>query len=108
LFSISEEIARSRGSVARSPTTGRLSSLAARAAVAGSGESTASSARWWCHASGRLSRGENSKDLDTLRDLIKAGAVTPVIDRICSLAEVPDAIRHLDAGRVRGKLVVAV
>jgi NADPH:quinone reductase-like Zn-dependent oxidoreductase len=51
---------------------------------------------------------ENSKDLDTLRDLIEAGAVTPVIDRVCSLAEVPDAIRDLDAGRVRGKRVIAV
>jgi NADPH:quinone reductase-like Zn-dependent oxidoreductase len=51
---------------------------------------------------------ENSKDLDTLRDLIEAGAVTPVIERVCSLAEVPDAIRDLDAGRVRGKLVIAV
>lgn len=51
---------------------------------------------------------QNSKDLDTLRDLIETGAVTPVIDRVCSLPEVPDAIRDLDAGRARGKIVVAV
>jgi NADPH:quinone reductase-like Zn-dependent oxidoreductase len=44
-------------------------------------------------------------DLDTLRALIEDGAVTPVIDRVCSLPEVPDALRDLEAGRVRGKIV---
>jgi NADPH:quinone reductase-like Zn-dependent oxidoreductase len=50
----------------------------------------------------------NGKDLDTLRALIEDGAVTPVIDRVCSLAEVPDAIRDLEAGRVRGKIVATI
>ncbi|MDP9240887.1 MAG: NAD(P)-dependent alcohol dehydrogenase, partial [Actinomycetota bacterium] len=50
---------------------------------------------------------ENSKDLDTLRGLIESGAVTPVIDRVCSLTEIPDAMRDLEAGRVRGKVVVS-
>jgi NADPH:quinone reductase-like Zn-dependent oxidoreductase len=50
---------------------------------------------------------ENSADLDALRALIETGAVTPVIDRVVALHEVPDAIRDLAGGHVRGKLVVA-
>jgi NADPH:quinone reductase-like Zn-dependent oxidoreductase len=48
----------------------------------------------------------NSKDLDTIRALIETGAVTPVIDRVVPLHDVPDAIRDLAAGLVRGKIVV--
>ena len=51
---------------------------------------------------------ENSKDLDTLRTLIEDGAVIPVIDRVCSLPEVPDAMRDLEAGHVGGKVVAAI
>jgi NADPH:quinone reductase-like Zn-dependent oxidoreductase len=51
---------------------------------------------------------QSSDDLDTLRVLIEDGAVTPVIDRACSLDEIPDAMRDLEAGRVRGKVVVKV
>ncbi|WP_349261074.1 NAD(P)-dependent alcohol dehydrogenase [Baekduia sp.] len=50
---------------------------------------------------------ESSADLDVLRALIETGAVTPVIDRVVALQQVPDAIRDLAAGRVRGKIVVA-
>jgi NADPH:quinone reductase-like Zn-dependent oxidoreductase len=49
----------------------------------------------------------NSTDLETLRALIEAGSVTPAVDRVIALAQVPDAIRDLVAGRVRGKLVIA-
>jgi NADPH:quinone reductase-like Zn-dependent oxidoreductase len=51
---------------------------------------------------------DNSTDLDTLRTLIEDGTVTPVIDRVCSLVGVPDAILDLEAGRVRGKIVAAI
>jgi NADPH:quinone reductase-like Zn-dependent oxidoreductase len=50
---------------------------------------------------------ENSTDLDALRALIETGAVTAVIDRVVALHQVPDAIRDLVAGHVRGKIVVA-
>jgi NADPH:quinone reductase-like Zn-dependent oxidoreductase len=50
----------------------------------------------------------NSADLQALTDLIEAGKVTPVIDRVYSLGEGPDAMRHLAAGTARGKLVIAV
>ncbi len=50
---------------------------------------------------------ENSADLDVLRALIEAGTVAPIVDRVVALHEVPDAIRDLAGGRVRGKVVVA-
>jgi NADPH:quinone reductase-like Zn-dependent oxidoreductase len=49
----------------------------------------------------------NRTDLDALRALIEAGSVTPAIDRVIALDEIPDAIRDLIRGRVRGKIVVA-
>lgn len=49
----------------------------------------------------------NSTDLDTLRALIEAGSVTPAVDRVIALEEVPGAIRDLIAGRVSGKVVIA-
>lgn len=51
---------------------------------------------------------ENSDDLDALRTLIEAGSVTPVVDRSCSLSEITDAMRDLEAGRIRGKVVFAI
>lgn len=51
---------------------------------------------------------ENSDDLDTLRTMVEGGSVTPVIDRTCSLLELPDAMRDLEAGLIRGKVVVAI
>jgi NADPH:quinone reductase-like Zn-dependent oxidoreductase len=56
---------------------------------------------------GTLVANENSADLDALRALIETGAVTPVIDRVLALHQLPDAIRELSGGRVRGKIVVA-
>jgi NADPH:quinone reductase-like Zn-dependent oxidoreductase len=49
----------------------------------------------------------NRADLDTLRALVETGALTPAVDRVIALDGVPDAIRDLTAGRVRGKIVVA-
>jgi NADPH:quinone reductase-like Zn-dependent oxidoreductase len=51
---------------------------------------------------------QHSADLDALRELIEAGAVTPVIDRDVALNEIPDAIRDLAGGRVRGKIVLVL
>lgn len=50
---------------------------------------------------------ENAEDLSTLAALVENGQVTPVIDRVYALHETPDAIRHLEAGHARGKVVVA-
>ena len=42
------------------------------------------------------------------RELIEAGGLTPVIERTFPLDEVADAIRHLRAGRVQGKVAIAL
>jgi NADPH:quinone reductase-like Zn-dependent oxidoreductase len=51
---------------------------------------------------------ENNVDLATIRDLIEAGELTPLIDRTYPLGEVPDAIRYLQDGHVRGKVAITV
>ena len=48
------------------------------------------------------------EDLQFLKELIEAGKVTPVIDRTYSLSEVPEAIRYLEEGHARGKVVITV
>lgn len=50
----------------------------------------------------------NQKDLTILSDLMQAGKVTPVIDRQYKFSEVREAIRYLETGRARGKVVVTV
>ena len=49
-----------------------------------------------------------TSDLEWLRDLLQAGKLKPVIDRQYSLSEAPAAMRYLEAGHARGKVVVAV
>jgi NADPH:quinone reductase-like Zn-dependent oxidoreductase len=51
---------------------------------------------------------ENHEDLLVLKELIEAGKVTPVIDRSYPLSEVPQAIRYLEEGRAKGKVVITV
>ena len=51
---------------------------------------------------------ENGEDMVVLKELIEAGKVTPVIDRVYPLAEVADAIRHMRQGRARGKVVITM
>jgi len=51
---------------------------------------------------------EKYPDLESLTELIEAGKVTPSIDRTYPLDEAHDAMRQLEAGRVRGKIVIAV
>jgi NADPH:quinone reductase-like Zn-dependent oxidoreductase len=55
-----------------------------------------------------LASKERKEDLQTLRELIEAGKVTPVIDRTYPLAEAPEAIRYLAQGHPRGKVAVTV
>ncbi|HWC10413.1 MAG TPA: NAD(P)-dependent alcohol dehydrogenase [Acidimicrobiales bacterium] len=51
---------------------------------------------------------EHYEELLFLTELVEAGKVTPVIDRTYPLSEVPEAIRHLEEGRTRGKVVITV
>lgn len=50
----------------------------------------------------------SQKDLQFMKELIEAGKVTPVIDRRYSLSGVPDAIRYVEAGHAKGKVVITV
>lgn len=50
----------------------------------------------------------SQEDLTIIRDLMAAGRVTPVIDRRYGLSEVPEAIRYLEAGHARGKVVIGL
>ena len=51
---------------------------------------------------------ENHRDMLVLKELIEAGSVAPIIDRSFALAEVPEAIRYLEQGRARGKVVIDI
>jgi NADPH:quinone reductase-like Zn-dependent oxidoreductase len=51
---------------------------------------------------------ENHEDLIVLGELIESGKITPVIDRTYPLAEVPEAMRYLQEGHARGKVVISV
>lgn len=55
-----------------------------------------------------LSTEISAGDLDLLSDLVDDGSIRPVIDRSYTLQEVPEAIRYLETGRARGKVVITV
>jgi NADPH:quinone reductase-like Zn-dependent oxidoreductase len=50
----------------------------------------------------------SSQDLNLIRDLIEAGKIAPVIDRTYPLSEAAAAMRHLEEGHARGKIVITV
>jgi NADPH:quinone reductase-like Zn-dependent oxidoreductase len=50
----------------------------------------------------------DSVDVATLKELIAAGSVSPVIDRAYPLAEVVDALRWVANGHAKGKVVITV
>ncbi|GAA3677445.1 NAD(P)-dependent alcohol dehydrogenase [Arthrobacter ginkgonis] len=51
---------------------------------------------------------EGAADLERLAELAAAGRVVPAIDATYPLERMPEALRHLEAGEVRGKAVVVV
>jgi NADPH:quinone reductase-like Zn-dependent oxidoreductase len=51
---------------------------------------------------------ENQQDLQTLRELLEAGNLRPLVGRTYPLGEVPEAMRALEAGKTRGKIVITV
>jgi NADPH:quinone reductase-like Zn-dependent oxidoreductase len=50
----------------------------------------------------------NQKDLSVLADLMQTGKVTPVIDKTFRLSQTPDAVRYLETGHARGKVVITI
>jgi NADPH:quinone reductase-like Zn-dependent oxidoreductase len=49
---------------------------------------------------------QRKDDLIILREMLEAGKLTPVIDRAYPLHEVPEAVRYLETGHARGKVVI--
>ena len=47
-------------------------------------------------------------DIAYLKDLLETGKVVPVIDKQFPLREVPEALRYLEDGHARGKVVIIV
>jgi NADPH:quinone reductase-like Zn-dependent oxidoreductase len=45
-------------------------------------------------------------DLTWMREQMESGKITPVIDRLYNLNEVPEAIRYLEMGHARGKVII--
>ncbi len=50
----------------------------------------------------------NKEDLTLLADLMQSGKVTPVIDKAYPFSEIREAVRHVETGRARGKVVVTL
>jgi NADPH:quinone reductase-like Zn-dependent oxidoreductase len=50
----------------------------------------------------------NQKDLLIIKELLESGKVLPVIDRCYPLAETAEAIRYLETGRARGKVIITM
>jgi len=57
---------------------------------------------------GMMMADTNQKDLTVLADMMQAGKLKPVIDRTYKLDQVPDAIRYLEEGHARGKVIIAM
>jgi NADPH:quinone reductase-like Zn-dependent oxidoreductase len=50
----------------------------------------------------------NKEDLESLRELLEAGKLTPVIDRRFELSEIAAAFQYMGEGHPQGKIVVTV
>ena len=70
--------------------------------------------RMLCAAVGRnvklrfVTRAPSGKNLQAITELIEAGKIRPVIDRVFPLDAIADAHRYLETGRARGKVVIGI
>jgi 2-desacetyl-2-hydroxyethyl bacteriochlorophyllide A dehydrogenase len=55
-----------------------------------------------------LSHQPNHDDLVFIKELLETGKVVPVIDRCYPLNEIPEAMRYLESGQHRGKIVITI
>ena len=54
----------------------------------------------------RFSMPEKKESMALLKELLEAGKLTPVIDRTYPLKEVPEAMRYLQGGSARGRIII--
>jgi NADPH:quinone reductase-like Zn-dependent oxidoreductase len=52
--------------------------------------------------------GTKHEDLETIVGMVESGQVTPVVETVYPLEQASDAVRHVQQGRARGKVVVTV
>ena len=57
---------------------------------------------------GSSAKKTSKKDMAFLKELLEEGKVKPVIDRRYTLCETAEAIRYLEEGHARGKVVITV
>src|SRR5437868_6199032 len=57
---------------------------------------------------GMMMADANQKDLTVLANMMETGKLKPVIDRTYKLDQVPEAIRYLEEGHARGKVIISV
>ncbi len=50
----------------------------------------------------------NKTDLTFLRDLMREGKLTPVVEKTYPVSETADALRYLEQGHTQGKVVIAL
>ena len=50
----------------------------------------------------------NQKDWAIIKELLEACKVVPIVDRSYTLSEVPEALRYLEGGNAKGKVVITV
>ncbi|MCW9094341.1 MAG: zinc-binding dehydrogenase, partial [Ignavibacteriaceae bacterium] len=50
----------------------------------------------------------NQKDLNFLKELLETSKIKPVIIKRYPLSEVPDAIRYIEEGHARGKVIINI
>lgn len=55
-----------------------------------------------------LADANRTQDLETLAELMRSGKVTPVIDRTYTLVDAAEAMRYLEQGHARGKVIIRV
>ena len=48
------------------------------------------------------------EDLETLRQLLEEGKLTPVVDRTFPIDAAAEAVRQIHSGHTRGKIVIEV
>ncbi len=57
---------------------------------------------------GTMLANPDKQDLEFLAELLESGKITSVIDRRYPFNEIPEAIRYLETGRARGKVVINI
>ena len=50
----------------------------------------------------------NQRDLVFIKELIEAGKIKPIIDRLYKLTEVAEALKYYEKGHVQGKVAITV